>query len=210
MKPNDDARARDTAPLLLLASRIHQWRVHDDAGYDAALELLCDAEDILRREAALVQGRGVPQASESLKHLASAMRKVLPPALLQEVIAHLDPLTPFVDFLQKESTSMTNKELDEIELPARDSVADYIDGVGHRRFVRDGEAEADGAGRIGEPPPLPDLANAAEMLWVVLANVSGGDWTQQTPEWQEAAARWRDNYFAAVKAAGGGTAPPHP
>lgn len=44
------------------------------------------------------------------------------------------------------------------------------------------------------------LADAAEMLLVVLANVSGGDWTLQTPEWQEAAARWRDNYFA-VKAA---------
>jgi hypothetical protein len=43
------------------------------------------------------------------------------------------------------------------------------------------------------------MADAAEMLWVVLANVSGGDWTQQSPEWQEAAARWRDNYFAALK-----------
>ena len=43
---------------------------------------------------------------------------------------------------------------------------------------------------------LEAMADAAEMLWVVLANVSGGDWTQQTPEWREAAARWRDNYFA--------------
>ena len=39
------------------------------------------------------------------------------------------------------------------------------------------------------------LKDAAEMLWVVLANVSGGDWTKQTQEWQEAAARWRDNYM---------------
>lgn len=39
------------------------------------------------------------------------------------------------------------------------------------------------------------LRDAAEMLWVVLANVSGGDWEKQTPEWQEAAARWRDNYY---------------
>lgn len=45
------------------------------------------------------------------------------------------------------------------------------------------------------------MAAAAEMLWVVLANVSGGDWTKQTPEWQEAAARWRDNYFIATRAA---------
>jgi hypothetical protein len=42
------------------------------------------------------------------------------------------------------------------------------------------------------------LADAAEMLWVVLANVSGGDWKLQSEEWQDAAARWRDNYFAAV------------
>jgi hypothetical protein len=44
----------------------------------------------------------------------------------------------------------------------------------------------------------PAMQDAAEMLWVVLANVSGGDWSKQTPEWQEAAARWRDNYFAAL------------
>lgn len=55
----------------------------------------------------------------------------------------------------------------------------------------------------GAPPP--SMADAAEMLWVVLANVSGGDWTKQTPEWQEAAARWRDNYFAALR---GVPAPP--
>jgi hypothetical protein len=42
------------------------------------------------------------------------------------------------------------------------------------------------------------LKDAAEMLWVVLANVSGGDWTKQSADWQEAAARWRDNYFAAL------------
>jgi hypothetical protein len=43
------------------------------------------------------------------------------------------------------------------------------------------------------------MRDAAEMLWVVLANVSEGDWTKQSVEWQEAAARWRDNYFAALK-----------
>ena len=39
----------------------------------------------------------------------------------------------------------------------------------------------------------------AEMLWVVLANVSGGDWTKQSHEWQDAAARARDQYFAALR-----------
>jgi len=47
-------------------------------------------------------------------------------------------------------------------------------------------------------PEVETLKDAAEMLWVVLANVSGGDWTQQTPEWQEAAARWRDKYFESL------------
>lgn len=40
------------------------------------------------------------QESEKFRHLASAMKKMLPPALLAEVIAHLDPLTPFVEFLR--------------------------------------------------------------------------------------------------------------
>jgi hypothetical protein len=47
--------------------------------------------------------------------------------------------------------------------------------------------------------PFEEMSDAAEMLWVVLANVSGGDWTQQTIEWQEAAARWRDYYFSVLK-----------
>jgi hypothetical protein len=45
---------------------------------------------------------------------------------------------------------------------------------------------------------LKRMCDAAEMLWVVLANVSGGDWAQQSPEWQEAAARWRDDYLEAI------------
>lgn len=40
-----------------------------------------------------------------------------------------------------------------------------------------------------------ELLDAAEMLWVCLANVSGGDWSKQSQEWQEAAKKWRDNYF---------------
>lgn len=39
--------------------------------------------------------------------------------------------------------------------------------------------------------PWGDLAYLA---WVVIANVSEGDWSKQTPEWQEAAANWRDKY----------------
>ena len=46
------------------------------------------------------------------------------------------------------------------------------------------------------------MADAAEMLWVVLANVSQGDWTKQNKEWQEAAGIWRDNYFEALRETG--------
>ena len=46
---------------------------------------------------------------------------------------------------------------------------------------------------------LDKMLHAAEMLWVVLANVSGGDWKKQSPEWQEAAAKWRDRYMEARK-----------
>ena len=31
--------------------------------------------------------------------------------------------------------------------------------------------------------------------WGVIANVSEGDWTKQTEEWQEAAKRWRDEVW---------------
>ncbi len=38
------------------------------------------------------------------------------------------------------------------------------------------------------------LLDAGEMLWVVLANVSGGDWNEQSKDWQVAARRWADNF----------------
>lgn len=41
------------------------------------------------------------------------------------------------------------------------------------------------------------LADAAEFLWGVVANVSGGGWGKQSKEWQEAATMARDRYFAA-------------
>ena len=34
-----------------------------------------------------------------------------------------------------------------------------------------------------------------EAAWGIIANAGNGDWTTQTPEWQDAAARWRDEYF---------------
>ena len=39
------------------------------------------------------------------------------------------------------------------------------------------------------------LHDCLETAWGIIANVSGGDWTRQKPEWQEAVVRWRDNKF---------------
>jgi hypothetical protein len=39
------------------------------------------------------------------------------------------------------------------------------------------------------------LGDCIETAWGIIANVSGGDWTRQKPEWQEAVFRWRDNKF---------------
>ena len=51
--------------------------------------------------------------------------------------------------------------------------------------------------RKTESEALRRMANAAEMLWAVLANVSGGNWQLQSKEWRRAAARWRNEYFRA-------------
>lgn len=42
------------------------------------------------------------------------------------------------------------------------------------------------------------LQDAMEAAWVILANVSGGEWTQQSEEWCEAARKWRDNEWHAM------------
>ena len=67
-------------------------------------------------------------------------------------------------------------------------------GGGSQRAIRYQDALI----RAGQAAASVPMADAAEMLWVVLANVSEGDWTKQTQEWQDAARRWRDYYFAAI------------
>lgn len=39
-----------------------------------------------------------------------------------------------------------------------------------------------------------EAAEAIDLAWGIIANASGGNWEKETPEWQEAAARWRDKY----------------
>jgi len=41
------------------------------------------------------------------------------------------------------------------------------------------------------------LAEAGDDLWGVVANAAGGNWKNETEEWEQAAQRCRDNYFKA-------------
>jgi hypothetical protein len=42
--------------------------------------------------------------------------------------------------------------------------------------------------------------DCAEYGWTIIANASGGDWTKEAKDWQEAAARFRDQYHACLAA----------
>lgn len=43
-------------------------------------------------------------------------------------------------------------------------------------------------------PPCTNPADLLELAWGLLANVSGGDWHQQTPTWHGAVIAWRDDW----------------
>ena len=47
-----------------------------------------------------------------------------------------------------------------------------------------------------ETAPADDSYDLVEMAWVILANVSEGNWEKQTDEWQEAVVKWRNHYHA--------------
>jgi len=41
---------------------------------------------------------------------------------------------------------------------------------------------------------LQEAEDLLEYAWGIIANAGGGDWTKESKDWQEAAARWRDRY----------------
>jgi len=61
-----------------------------------------DDEQIVYIEQALSDAaqEALNRRARDFEHLASAMKKMLPAPLLAEVLAHLDPLTPFLQFLR--------------------------------------------------------------------------------------------------------------
>lgn len=51
------------------------------------------------------------------------------------------------------------------------------------------------------------LRNLAETAWSIIANASGGDWSRENAEWNQAAARWRDDYHAMPESSARAEAP---
>ena len=47
---------------------------------------------------------------------------------------------------------------------------------------------------------LERLRSQVEMAWVIIANAGGGDWTKEHPDWQKAAAKWRDDAMPTLSA----------
>lgn len=41
--------------------------------------------------------------------------------------------------------------------------------------------------------------NALEWGWSIIANAGGGDWAKESKDWQEAAAKWRDQYHEILR-----------
>jgi len=54
-----------------------------------------------------------------------------------------------------------------------------------------------------EDSPLPERYALTEMAWVLIANAWEGDWTKAPQEWQDAAAKWRDEYHSSLRLASG-------
>ncbi len=47
----------------------------------------------------------------------------------------------------------------------------------------------------------PNWKDCAEYGWTVIANASGGNWEKESKDWQEAAAKFRTQYYACLDAA---------
>lgn len=43
---------------------------------------------------------------------------------------------------------------------------------------------------------LAKLREELELAWGIIANAGGGDWFKESQEWQDAAAKWRDEFYA--------------
>jgi len=103
-------------------------------------------------------------------------------ALGREKAAAREPLVKdkeLLDALDKLTPAQLSKLLELLTHPLsfRDAARAALGGV-----------LAYGKGHAAAREPLLELA------WGVIANAGGGDWEKESKEWQEAAAKWRDQY----------------
>lgn len=47
-----------------------------------------------------------------------------------------------------------------------------------------------------------ELADMIELAWGLIANAHNGDWSTASPEWKEAAEKWRDKFLPMFKKSG--------
>jgi hypothetical protein len=141
-------------------------------------------------------------AAETTAHQKTAIRRLLDCRL--QLVWRVDDLEKELD-AQRAALAAANAENARLSIViqklARGAANDWLQSEELKRAeAAEAALERTEAEREALREANKRLADAAEMLWVVLANVSGGNWSHQSPEWQEAAARWRDNYYAALTA----------
>lgn len=70
---------------------------------------------------------------------------------------------------------------------------------GSLHFVWDGDRwiearESEALQRPNVPVLVTRYMDLLEAAWGIIANAHEGNWDKERPEWQEAAARWREDY----------------
>lgn len=100
------------------ADRLQRGIMYLDIGY------LAGQIDKLEAELASDQ-------TSALRHLATAMKKVLPPWLFTEVLAHCDPLTPFLEALKVTDAKLGTAPHTFTEDQIRELRQTVTDGAGH-------------------------------------------------------------------------------
>ena len=49
-----------------------------------------------------------------------------------------------------------------------------------------------------EKQSIQEKEHLLELAWGLISNASGGNWLNENKAWQEAAHKWRDDYFATL------------
>lgn len=61
------------------------------------------------------------------------------------------------------------------------------------------EAQTDSVEVSGQKSSLRLAIDFAEWGWSIIANAGGGDWNKESPDWQKAAAQYRDDFHNTIR-----------